>query len=408
MEKNDIYIFIYRIKNKMIITKSVKINITNSNIQNYKNVLNNLNIKNGEIEIPVEKLSKGSHIKILVKCDICDKERNIPYRQYLSSINNGDYYCCSSNCSKNKNVQTNIEKYGVEYTFQSDEIKEKIKNTCVERYDVDYYLKSKDKREKSEITCLEKYKTKIYVNSIDFKEKQKNTLQSNYGVENPSQSEEIKNKKIETCLKNYGVEYSFQSEEIKEKIKITCIERYNGIGLASTIIKEKAKITNLEKYNCEYVFQNEDVKDKKKKTCLEKYGTEYYVQSLIHKQVYIDKYFKEYGVLPSERKLEFKYYRSKVKNLTNKLKKELLKNWNGYDFYDGEYIKENFNLHNSDKNYPTIDHKISVFYGFNNNISPEEISKMENLCITKRSLNSIKNKKCYEEKNKNQYSFYCR
>ena len=33
-------------------------------------------------------------------------------------------------------------------------------------------------------------------------------------------------------------------------------------------------------------------------------------------------------------------------------------------------------------------------YGFDNNISPEEISKIENLCITKRGLNSSKGMNC--------------
>jgi hypothetical protein len=47
------------------------------------------------------------------------------------------------------------------------------------------------------------------------------------------------------------------------------------------------------------------------------------------------------------------------------------------------------------KNYPTIDHKVSVLYGFKNGIEPEEISKLDNLCITKRILNIIKGSKCY-------------
>jgi hypothetical protein len=37
-----------------------------------------------------------------------------------------------------------------------------------------------------------------------------------------------------------------------------------------------------------------------------------------------------------------------------------------------------------------IYHKISVFYGFNNGIPAEEISKIGNLCITKRTNNSKK------------------
>ncbi len=40
--------------------------------------------------------------------------------------------------------------------------------------------------------------------------------------------------------------------------------------------------------------------------------------------------------------------------------------------------------------YPSIDHKISLFYGFENNMNPEEIGSIDNLCITKRYINSIK------------------
>lgn len=47
-------------------------------------------------------------------------------------------------------------------------------------------------------------------------------------------------------------------------------------------------------------------------------------------------------------------------------------------------------LEHTAPNYPTIDHKKSVHYGFINNISPEEISNISNLCITKRSINSTK------------------
>jgi hypothetical protein len=88
-----------------------------------------------------------------------------------------------------------------------------------------------------------------------------------------------------------------------------------------------------------------------------------------------------------------------------KNKKELIEKWNGYNYYTNEYILENFNLDSNDKNYPTIDHKNSVRYGFDNNISAEEISKIENLCITTRSNNSSKSKKTeiefnmYNEKN---------
>jgi hypothetical protein len=70
----------------------------------------------------------------------------------------------------------------------------------------------------------------------------------------------------------------------------------------------------------------------------------------------------------------------------------LLESWDGYDFYDGEYIKNNFQLHYFDNKYPTIDHKISIYDGFISGISPVEISNIKNLCFTKRITNIIKNK----------------
>lgn len=67
--------------------------------------------------------------------------------------------------------------------------------------------------------------------------------------------------------------------------------------------------------------------------------------------------------------------------------------WNGYDYYDGNYIRDNFNLNYNHRDYPTIDHKISIRHGFDNNIDFKVIGSIENLCYTKRSINSEKNKK---------------
>jgi len=52
---------------------------------------------------------------------------------------------------------------------------------------------------------------------------------------------------------------------------------------------------------------------------------------------------------------------------------------------------------NSNVKQPTIDHKISVKYGYVNNIDPLEISSSQNLCICSRSTNSSKNYLTEEE-----------
>jgi len=91
-------------------------------------------------------------------------------------------------------------------------------------------------------------------------------------------------------------------------------------------------------------------------------------------------------------KKEWILYKKKVDSVTRKNKKKLLEDWNGLDYYDNEIIKSNFCYSHTHRFYPTIDHKVSVFYGFKNNIDPEIIGDIDNLCLTKRYLNCIKNK----------------
>lgn len=204
-----------------------------------------------------------------------------------------------------------------------------------------------------------------------------------------------KNKSKITCLNKYGNENYNNMEKNKE----TCLKKYNTEYYFQTVDKKEKTIkTNLEKYGFESHNQSINIKNKKIETYLKNYGVKNYSQSLEFNKKFIDNYFKKNGFLPIYKKLKFIQYRNKINNLTRKTKKILLENWDGYDFYDNEYIKDNFNLKPLDKNYPTIDHKISVFYGYINNISEQDISNIDNLCFTKKSLNSKKYNKCYEEK----------
>ena len=137
-------------------------------------------------------------------CPECGKET-----KFISLGKKGYHKFCSYKCRSNskevkeKYIQTNLEKYGVEHPFQSEEIKEKKKQTCLEKYGVEHPFQSEEIKEKKKQTSLERY-----------------------GVEHPSQNKEIKEKSKQTCLEKYGVEHPFQSEEIKEKKKQTSLERY--------------------------------------------------------------------------------------------------------------------------------------------------------------------------------------
>lgn len=180
-------------------------------------------------------------------------------------------------------------------------------------------------------------------------------------------------KRIETVREVYGVDYTFQVERFKKDRELTNVERWgNKYPISTNIVKEKIKKTNLEKWGVENPFQSEKIQEKIRNT------------NIINKK----------WIQDSE---NFNQYKRIVKTLTNKVKNELFENWDGYDHYDGEYIKENLNLNKNSNIYPTIDHKISLYHGFMENISPEEISDISNLCITKRYINSSKNKKTENE-----------
>ena len=110
------------------------------------------------------------------------------------------------------------------------------------------------------------------------------------------------------------------------------------------------------------------------------------------------------SIIPLNLKSSWEIYCLDCHRYTKRVKSDLYKNWNGVDAKDGEYIRENLRLHYNHKDYPTVDHIIPKIYGFLNNIPAIEICKIENLCITKRTLNCSKkgrNDVEFREKQKN-------
>jgi len=196
-----------------------------------------------------------------------------------------------------------------------------------------------------------------------------------YGVENPFQAEFVKEKSKETLKEKYGVEHPMYSESTKKKIRETCLEKYGEISYGKTKeCKKKTIEKNLEKYGVEYPMLLPE-------------------QQLIRKNTRISKGLQ----IPDRFVSEYRKYRLSVNRLTYSLKDKILENWNGYDYYDGEFIRDNFNLNCHDRNYPHFDHKISVVYGFYNKINPKLIGEIDNICITKQWINGLKKGKCEKE-----------
>jgi hypothetical protein len=262
---------------------------------------------------------------------------------------------CSKECVysdpevSNKRKKTCLRKYGVTSFTKTESYLEKTKQTNIKKYGKDFYLQSDDCKLKSREHSLKKYGTEHHMMSPIFLESFKNKIIYKFGVDNVSKLDFVKNKKAKTFQRNFGLNHIFQSNDLKSEYM-------------------------MNKHGVKHNTQLEWVLKKMRETGI-----------------------KNGNYTPDELKTEFQKYRKNVNKITNKNKKQLLIHWNGNDYYDGELIKDNFNLNYNNENYPTIDHKISIQHGFLNEIDPSIIGGLENLCITKRSINIYKNKLTEEQ-----------
>jgi hypothetical protein len=119
----------------MILTRDIDIKISESNYQYYDDL--GYDVAIGEnIKIPVELMSKGSHYKIVCKCDGCGIEKEVIFKNYIKYDNNwGEYFC--RKCSERKRKETLRKNFGVDYPIQNKKVLSKMKNTLIEKYGVD-------------------------------------------------------------------------------------------------------------------------------------------------------------------------------------------------------------------------------------------------------------------------------
>jgi hypothetical protein len=234
---------------------------------------------------------------------------------------------------------------------------DKGKLTMIEKYGVDSFFKTDMMRDLN----------RKWMSSDSFRQKSKKTILEKYGVDSYSKTDEFKlrikeNKdEILTKIKNkfldiYGVDWFSKTDEFKNKM-----------------FKNKSEIIN-----------------KIKSTCIERYGVDN-VSKLNTVQSTIRKRKEDRNIIiPDILLSDWNLYKREVRKLTNRVKVKLYQNWDGFDYYDNELIKGYLSYNNTHRFYPTIDHKISVYFGFINNIDPIEVGSLENLCITKRFINSMK------------------
>lgn len=115
----------------MILTREIKVKITESNYSYYEEMGYDDVILGELLIIPVELLSKGSQYRIDCKCDICGFEKSVIFKNYVKYGNNwGEYFC--RKCSEFKRKKSLRESHGVDYPIQNKIIHETMKSTLKE------------------------------------------------------------------------------------------------------------------------------------------------------------------------------------------------------------------------------------------------------------------------------------
>ena len=175
------------------------------------------------------------------KCIICSKPTTfdtvlVGYRDY-----------CSTKCSnldpkiRAKIEKTSLEHYGVKCNLNLKEVKEKANHNS----------QTKEAREKRANTNLEKYGTENVYASEQVKEKIRQTNLERYGVDYSWQSDDVKEKSKATSLAKYGTEHPQQSDAVKQHTRQLKQSRLQEFMIQNDCISRNEVI---EKYGYGWVF----------------------------------------------------------------------------------------------------------------------------------------------------------
>lgn len=214
------------------------------------------------------------------------------------------------NCKIKRTKETNLEKYGVDNVFKSEQIKDKIKKTCFDKYGVEHHLRNKDILEKLKKTNKDKYGVEYVFHTKEAVKKCKETMIEKYGVEYPLQSEFIMAKVRQTFLEKIGYEYPLLCPEIRQKIYSNNMDKYGyRTQFERIVIREKAKKTIMDRYGVDSYFKTQEFISnypiywqQARETCLDKYGVEYPMQNpIIYSKCLSSLYRKKEYVFPSGR-----------------------------------------------------------------------------------------------------------
>lgn len=183
-------------------------------------------------------------------------------------------------------------------------------------------------------------------------------------------------------------------DEVTEKRKNTCRKIYGfDFAVQSPEVKQKMINTNLSRHGCEFSTQTESMKKKSKETKLNRYGYEYYNNPIkIKKNEKRTKILSGFWIKDEDRN-DFNRYSKLVRTLSEKNFKKY------YNIINPDNLTRSYDDYH-------LDHKISIFEGFKENIPIFIIASKENLQMLFSKENILKSKKSIYDINEIILDFY--
>lgn len=160
-------------------------------------------------------------------CPVCMKNDLIPSPKPLrpNSPYQGWSLYCSKSCAyssddrEKKKKESMLERYGVEYTAQSESLRRKMRDTTKKRTGFEAALQNPKSKEKLKETMMLRHGVEWAQQSENIREKSRKSLIDNYGVDSPLKSPLISQKKNKTFADRYGG-HPMKSEEISKKVSV--------------------------------------------------------------------------------------------------------------------------------------------------------------------------------------------
>jgi len=194
--------------------------VTEKNANYYRNKGYNVQLRIPFNVKPID-LPPGSNKKVWVKCDYCGKEYQMVFQKYIKRVLEATVHkCACRECEHLKIAESNMINYGMS-TNALPEVKARKLQSNRDNYGVDNPMQLKKFQDKQKQTMVDRYGVEYSAQSSTLRAKTINTWMTNYGVNHPSKSNEILEKRNKNNLEKYGVEHTLQLDSVREQIAQT-------------------------------------------------------------------------------------------------------------------------------------------------------------------------------------------